>query len=67
MKKWWQTLAKDYFTFSKKERLGIIALLILTIACILFSRYFPVNKPKPISKDAFQQELAQQQMQIGFD
>ncbi len=59
MKKWWQTLAKDYFTFSKKERLGIIALLILTIACILFSRYFPVNKPKPISKDAFQQELAQ--------
>ena len=59
MKKWWQTIAKDYFTFSKKERLGIIALLILTGCFILFSRYYPVNKPKQISKDAFQQELAQ--------
>lgn len=59
MKKWWQTLAKDYFTFSKKERMGIVALLVVTICFLLFTRYYPVNKPKQICKDAFQQELAQ--------
>lgn len=59
MKKWLQTIAKDYFTFSKKERIGIIALLIMTSCFLLLSTYFPVSKPKAISKDAFQQELAQ--------
>lgn len=57
MKYWWRNVVKDYFTFSAKERNGLIILFLAAIAIFLFSRYFPVKKTS-VSKDAFQQELA---------
>lgn len=57
MKYWWRNVVKDYFTFSAKERNGLIIMFLAAIAFFLFSRYFPVKKTS-VSKDAFQQELA---------
>lgn len=58
MKHWWQNTVKDYFTFTKKERNGLIIMFLIAVITFLFSRYFPVKKDS-ISKDAFAQELAQ--------
>ena len=57
MKHWWQNVAKNYLTFTKKERTGILLFFVLMVAVFLVSRYYPVATP-PINKDAFQQELA---------
>jgi len=56
MKYWWRNVVKDYFTFSSKERNGLIIMFLAAITIFLFSRYFPVTKAS-VSKDAFQQEL----------
>lgn len=58
MKYWWRNVVKDYFTFSAKERNGLIIMFLIVSIIFLFSRYFPAQKAG-ISKDAFQQELAQ--------
>lgn len=58
MKHWWQNTVKDYFTFTAKERNGLIIMFLTGIVIFLFSRFFPVKKDS-VSKDAFQQELAQ--------
>lgn len=58
MKYWWRNVVKDYFTFSAKERNGLIIMFFIAASIFLFSRYFPVKKAT-VSKDAFQQELAQ--------
>ena len=58
MKHWWKNTVKDYFTFTAKERSGLIIMFLIGIIIFLFSRYFPVEKAV-VSKDAFQQELAQ--------
>lgn len=58
MKYWWRNVVKDYFTFSVKERNGLIIMGLILTAIILFSTYFPAKKAV-VSKDAFQQELAQ--------
>lgn len=58
MKYWWRNVVKDYLTFSAKERNGLIIMFLTAIAIFLFSRYFPVKKVS-VSKDAFQQELAE--------
>ena len=57
MNRWWKKVVKDYFSFSKKERNGVFAMLFIGLAVYLFSRYYPVNKPI-VKPDAFQQELA---------
>lgn len=57
MRSWWTTRVKDYLTFSKKERYGILFLLGLIIVFITLSRYLPV-KEEEYSKQSFQQELA---------
>lgn len=59
----WQNVVKDYLTFSKKERNGIIVILILSAIVFLFSRYFPINKPT-VDNRAFQKELASLQISI---
>lgn len=56
MKYWWRNTIKDYFTFSAKERNGLVIMFFIAIAIFLFSRYFPVKKVS-VSKNAFQQEL----------
>lgn len=58
MKHWWQNTVKDYFTFTKKERNGLIIMFLIAVIAFLFSRYFPVKKTS-VSKDAFRQELTQ--------
>ena len=58
MKYWWRNVVKDYFTFSVKERNGLIIMALIISIIFLFSRYYPVKKAS-VSRDAFQQELAQ--------
>lgn len=58
MKYWWRNTVKDYFTFTAKERSGLIIMFLIAVTVFLFSRYFPVKKAS-VSKNDFQQELAQ--------
>lgn len=58
MKYWWRNVLKDYFTFSAKERNGLIIMFLIGAVSFLFSRYFPIKKVS-VSKNAFQQELAE--------
>lgn len=58
MKLWWSHIAKDYLSFSKKERRGIYLFLSLSVCIFLIARFLPVKKT-PVAKDAFQKELAQ--------
>ncbi|WP_018611943.1 ComEA family DNA-binding protein [Segetibacter koreensis] len=58
MKYWWRNVVNDYFTFSAKERNGLIIMGLIGALIFIFSRYFTV-KEASVSKDAFQQELAQ--------
>ncbi len=58
MKYWWRNVVKDYFTFSAKERNGLMIMFLIGAVSFLFSRYFPIKKVS-VSKDAFQQELAE--------
>lgn len=57
MKRWWHSVTKNYFTFSKRERNGLLLLIILGLSIYLAAHYWPVTAlaTKP---DAFQQELA---------
>lgn len=63
MKHWRENIVKDYFTFTKKERNGIIVLMLLIIAVYLSSRYFKPSS-KVDNKDSFQQELASLKISI---
>jgi len=63
MKARWIDTAKDYLTFSKKERNGIIITLILCALIALISNYFPVAKTH-VNTDAFQKDLAQLRITI---
>lgn len=63
MKRWWQTVVKDYFTFSARERNGIVVFFILMAIILFASRYYPVRKTS-IPKDAFQKELASLKISI---
>ncbi len=58
MKYWWQKVIKDYFTFSAKERNGLIMMFLTGTSIFLFSKYFAFEKVA-VNKEAFQQELAQ--------
>ncbi|MDB5193176.1 MAG: hypothetical protein JWQ96_2739 [Segetibacter sp.] len=63
MKYWWQSVVKDYFTFSKKERKSLLFFLLVLAVIILLPVLFK-SKPKVYSKDAFQLELAQLDIKI---
>lgn len=58
MKYWWRNTVKDYFTFSAKERNGLLIMFFIAVVIFIFSRYYP-EKKSLITKNAFQQELAQ--------
>jgi competence ComEA-like helix-hairpin-helix protein len=58
MKRWWQTVVKDYFTFTKKDRIAIVVLLLIGA----FFYFFPqinTTKKAPIDNSAFEKEIAQ--------
>jgi competence protein ComEA len=54
---------KDYFSFSKRERRGIILTLFLCVLVILISRYYPITRT-PVDTGAFQKDLAQLKISI---
>jgi competence ComEA-like helix-hairpin-helix protein len=58
MKYWWRNVVKDYLTFSAKERNGLIIMFLACLSFFIASRLYTPPKPS-VSKDAFQQELAQ--------
>lgn len=54
----WQSIVKDYFTFTKKERRGILLMLCLCMAALLMGNYWPVA-PLPVLRDGdFAKEIA---------
>ncbi len=58
MKRWWQSVVKDYFTFTKRDRIGIVVLLIIGS----FFYFFPkidVEKKAPLDNAAFEKDIAQ--------
>ena len=63
MKYWWNTVVRDYLTFTKKDRTGIIIVFVIGIAVIFLPRFFNVPK-KTINKQAFIKELAQLKISV---
>ncbi len=55
----WKQFATEYLSFSKKERTGIIALLIIVALCILAPFLFPLFiKPKKYDTTQFEKQIA---------
>lgn len=52
-------IIKDYFTFSKKERVAVIILLLLIAGFIALPYLFPSRKNKPVINAALQESIAQ--------
>lgn len=60
MKYWWRNTVKDYFTFSARERNGLLIMFFVALIIFLFPRYYPQKKVSVTNtKNAFQKELAQ--------
>ena len=64
MKQWWQTVAKDYFAFSKKEGIAILFIAIIALCLWLFAHYLPSQNSVPKGKETFQNELANLQITV---
>ncbi len=54
MKKIW----KDYFTFSKRDRIAIIIILLVIILFIFLPQFFGVKKDKPVIDSLLTQQIA---------
>ncbi|HEX8460068.1 MAG TPA: hypothetical protein VF623_01505, partial [Segetibacter sp.] len=63
MSQWWQNVVKDYFTFSAKERKGIIVGASIVAVIVAVLHFYPAKKAV-VKKDAFQQELTQLKISI---
>jgi len=57
MKYWWKTIVRDYLTFTKKDRNGILFLLFLIAMSFLVIPFFKTPNT-PVNKDAFLKEIA---------
>ncbi len=63
MKNWLQTVIKDYFTFSKRERTGLFILILLGVLIYFLPDLYKTKKT-PVQKDAFEKEIAQLKISI---
>lgn len=63
MNRWWRNVVKDYLTFSRKEKAGLLLLLIIILAIYLIPKFF---KPKHDAPDyaAFNKEVASLRVSI---
>ncbi len=59
----WRTVVKDYLTFSKRERTGLL-ILILSGVLIYFLPSFFKQKKAQVNKDAFEKEITQLKISI---
>lgn len=57
MKHWWQTVVKDYFSFSKRDRIGILVMLLIG-AAFYFLPKFSAQTEEKIDNSAFEQDIA---------
>lgn len=48
----WKTFAREYLTFSRKERIGLIAIVILIFAIWIFPKLVDSSKTKPVTTEA---------------
>lgn len=64
MKQRWKTIAEDYLTFSKKERIAIFTIAVFAGCLWLIAHYLPLHKPSTKGKETFQNELAQLQITV---
>ena len=55
----WQEFLKDYFNFTKKERLGIIVFFLTTIIILSVSFFSPSFSDEPVDHTQFEKEIAQ--------
>lgn len=56
MKKEW---VKDYFSFTKKERIGVLVLITIILILLFIPYVFPyLKKKRPVDKTAFDKEVA---------
>ncbi|WP_207492193.1 ComEA family DNA-binding protein [Aridibaculum aurantiacum] len=63
MQRKWQVFVKDYLTFSRKDRISLLIILILGVVIYFSPRYFK-KKREPYSHAQFQQELSQLKITI---
>lgn len=63
MKSRWAEFAKDYLTFSKRERNGILVALLLIVLIKLIFSYYPVANSH-VDPGAFQKDLAQLKISV---
>src|SRR5688572_23087533 len=63
MKHLWAHLLKDYFTFSKRDRFGILAILIAGLATVFYPRF--VAGPPAVPPDsAFLKQVAELKVRV---
>jgi competence protein ComEA len=55
----WKRFIKDYLTFSKKERTGVVLLLLLIAFVFSMSYWWPQKPPTPVSEKKIKQLSAQ--------
>jgi DNA uptake protein ComE-like DNA-binding protein len=57
MKQWWQSVVKDYFTFTKRDRIGIVVLFLLGTFLYFFPQLIVV-KQAPVDNSAFEKDIS---------
>lgn len=63
MKNWFQTVTKDYLTFSKRERTGLFILILLGVLIYFLPDFFK-TKRTAVQTDTFEKEIAQLKISI---
>lgn len=64
MKYWWSSIVKDYFTFSKRERTGIIILIIFAGFALFFIPKIFHPPSKQIDRSTLIKQIAQLQITV---
>src|SRR5687768_9146271 len=63
MKHWWKTVVKDYFTFSKKERVAIVVLIIIGTIFYFIPKLNYAGK-EVMDNSAFEKDIASLKISI---
>ena len=67
MKYWWSTVVRDYLTFTKRERTGLLIFLFLAALLIFVVPRFFTSRPQTIDKQALiSEQFSQLCLQSAF-
>lgn len=59
----WRTVVKDYLTFTKRERTGLLILILLGVLIYFLPNFFKPKKTQ-VNKDAFEKEITQLKISV---